>query len=72
MTGTIDALRSEVRNAPEQRATSADLYAVCRITDDDAFIFGKSYKIEVLVSGAVLVTDENGEPTVCDRKDFEF
>lgn len=72
MTGTIDGLRREVRKTPQQPATSADLYAVCRITDDDAFIFGKTYKIEVLVSGAVLVTDENGEPTICDRKDFEF
>lgn len=70
--GMINGLRCEVHETPARRSNPSFVRAVCKITDDDALIFGKAYKIRLFPNGTVLVTDENGEATVCDRKDFDF
>ena len=70
---TLETFGSIDTRISRRRKQNPDtVLAICNIRDDDAFIFGKTYRLKLLPSGRVAVKDKNGETVICDRADFIF
>jgi hypothetical protein len=60
----------EIDSTDTPPAAAAEIWAVCVATDDDELLIrGKIYRVKI-ASDAVLVRDEDDEPTLCPRDFF--
>lgn len=62
----------EVWQSRRRKPNPEFVRAVCLVRDDDALLFEKKYRIRLLPTGRIAVTDETGETVICDREDFDI